>query len=195
MHRDPHLAQDPRLARLLDGGREDLVLREVLAPDVDEDVGGLDRMRGDEAALEQPVRYARHHLAVLEGARLGLVGIDDEVLRLGALAVDQRRLAPQWEAGAAAAAEVRLRELGDQVVRRHRAGLRDAAVAADCLVLRELRQVAFVGACEQDLVLVSHARPPRSRAPSRLGRAGGSGRRPRRRWRSRSRRDTRRHGA
>ena len=51
-------AEDACLPSLVDGGLEDLVLREVLAADVDEDAIGLDRVRGDEAAFEQPVRHA-----------------------------------------------------------------------------------------------------------------------------------------
>ena len=62
------------------------------------------------------MRHLRHHLAVLERARLRLVGVDDEVLRLRARAVDQRRLASHREAGAAAAAQVRRLQLRDQVV-------------------------------------------------------------------------------
>ncbi len=144
-------AEDACLPRLVDGRLEDLVLGEVLAADVDEDAVGFDRVRRDEAAFDQPVRHAAHHLAVLEGARLRLVGVHDEVRRLAALAVDERGLAAHREAGAAAAAEVRLLQLGDEVVGRHRACLLDALVAADGPVLRELRQVALAGAREQGL--------------------------------------------
>ena len=158
-----HLAEEARLARLVDGRLQDLVLGQVLAADVDEDVLRLDRVRGDQAALEQPVRHARHHLAVLERARLGLVGVDDQVLRLRALAVDQRGLAAHREAGAAAAAQVRLLQLGDQLVRAHLQRLRHLLVAADRLVLGELRQVALVRAGEQHRPK-PHGAPSRSRA-------------------------------
>ncbi len=149
MDEDVAAAEDAGLAGLVDCGLEDLVLREVLAADVDEDAGGLDCMGGDEAALEQPVWHARHHLAVLERSGLRLVGVDDEVRGLAALPVDERRLAAHGEAGAAAPAQIRLLQLGDQVVRRHRACLLDARVAADGAVLGQLRQVALVGAREQ----------------------------------------------
>ena len=62
MDGDLDAAEELRLARLLDRGGEDLVLRQVLAADVDEDVGRLDRVRGDEAALDEPVRDGRHDL-------------------------------------------------------------------------------------------------------------------------------------
>jgi len=116
VHGDLDVPEDPCLARFLDRAGEDLVLREVLAADVDEDVARFDRVCRDEAALDQAVRHARHHLAVLERARLRLVGVDDEVLRLRALPVDERRLPPHRESGPAAAAQGRLLELVDQRV-------------------------------------------------------------------------------
>jgi hypothetical protein len=36
---------------------------------------------GEQAALDQRVRIVAHDVAVLAGARLGFVGIDDEVMR------------------------------------------------------------------------------------------------------------------
>ena len=54
----------------------------VLAADVDVDVLRLDRVRRDEAALDQAVRDLQHDLAVLEGPGLRLVGVDGEVDRL-----------------------------------------------------------------------------------------------------------------
>ena len=46
------MPKTPAFAGLVDRSLEDLVLREVLAADVDEDAVGLDRVRGDEAALD-----------------------------------------------------------------------------------------------------------------------------------------------
>ena len=174
---------------------EDLVLRQVLAADVDEDVRRLDRVRGDQAALDQPVRHLRHHLAVLERARLGLVGVDDEV----------RRLRPLLRSISDA-----LRPIGKPAPPRPRRfdvcsssisssgviarAFGDARVAADRLVLGQLRQVA----------LAPCPRAGRSSAGTELlhdrrhvvgpRRGAGSGGRPRRPARSRSRRGTRRRG-
>jgi hypothetical protein len=39
------------------------------------------REAGDQAALDQRVRIVAHDVAVLAGARLGFVGIDDEIMR------------------------------------------------------------------------------------------------------------------
>ena len=105
MDDDGHLAEQLLLPHLLERVDEHLELLLVLAPDVDEHVLGLDRMRRDEAALEEPEGNALHDLAVLERAGLRLVGVDDEVvgsrhlLGLG----QEAPLAPGGEEGATAA--------------------------------------------------------------------------------------------
>ena len=107
------VAEQAGVPRLVDRGLQHLVLRRVLAADVDEDVARLDRVRGDQAALDQPVRDLQHDLAVLERPGLGLVGVDREVDRLRDLVGrrDEARLASRREEGAAAAAQVRLDQL------------------------------------------------------------------------------------
>ena len=122
---DGDAARRSRLAHRLERVAEDLELVLVLAADVDEHVLRLDRVRRDQAALEEPERDAQHDLAVLERAGLGLVRVDDEVVRLRELVRlgDERPLAARREACAAAAAQPRGLELGDDVVRRHRARL------------------------------------------------------------------------
>ena len=86
------------LAQLLERVDEHLVLALVLAADVDEDVLRLDRAGRDQAALEEAERDAKHDLAVLERAGLGLVGVDDEVVRLRHLVGlrDEAPLATRW---------------------------------------------------------------------------------------------------
>ena len=117
--RDLDLAEDARVARLVERALQGLVLREVLAADVDVDLLRLDRVRRDQAALEQPVRDLEHDLAVLERPRLGLVGVDGDVDRLRDLVGrrDEARLAAGREERAAAAAEVRLDHLLDHGLR------------------------------------------------------------------------------
>ncbi len=191
VHGDLDVPENPGLAGLGDGTVEDLEFVQVLAPDVDEDVLALDRVRGDEAALEEPVGDARHDLAVLERSRLGLVGVDDEILGLRRAAIDQRGLSAHREAGAAAPAEVRGEQRLDQLLGRQLASLRHLVVPADRPVLGELRQVALVGAGEEHATS-AHGSPSRSRGRRRARRAGGSGCRRRRRSRTRTRRGTRR---
>src|SRR5207247_8886844 len=101
----------------------------------------------------------------LEGSRRLLVGVDDGVLLIRAFAVDERRLAAHREAGTAAAAQCRLLELVDELVGAHcPRPLEAGAVAADGLVLRELRQVVVFRAAEERVL--SHRGPRRS--PQRL---------------------------
>ena len=102
----------PRSRACCEGGAQHLVLGQVLAADVDEGrASARDREAHDQDALEQRVRVAQDQLAVLERARLGLVGVDDDVA-LGA-GREEARLAAGREAGAAAAAQARGAELGD----------------------------------------------------------------------------------
>ena len=68
------------------------------------------RVGGDHDALDQLVRVPVHQLAVLEGARLGLVGVAAEVL-LDVAVREEARLLAHREAGAAAAAQPRRLEL------------------------------------------------------------------------------------
>src|SRR5262249_59636120 len=125
-----------------DGRVQDPALLLVLAADVDVDVPRLDRVRGDEAALDQPVRDLEHDLAVLERPRLGLVGVDRDVDRLRDLVGrgDEARLASGREEGAAATAEVRLDDLLDDGLRILRASLLQLLVAADGAIRRAARQ-------------------------------------------------------
>ncbi len=112
------------LLHLLERGDEHLELVLVLTADVDEDVLRLDRVCRDQAALEEAERDAEHDLAVLERARLGLVGVDDEVVRLRDL-VGLRHEAPlasRGEERATATAQAGGVQLVDHLVGRHRPG-------------------------------------------------------------------------
>ena len=154
MEEDRDVAAQVRPAlELLQCRQHDLVGRRVLAADVDEDAVRLDRVRGDQAALEEPVRDAHHDLVVLEAAGLGFVGIDDHVVRVRVLIGlrDEGPLAAGREERPAAAAQLGGDHLGGHCLRRHCAGFLQRAVAADRLVLGELRQVALVGSGEDDL--------------------------------------------
>ena len=140
-------------AELLERRAEHLVRAVVLAAQVDEDVMRLVRVGGDQAALEEAERDALHDLAILERARLGLVRVDDEVvrlrqrLRLG----DEAPLATGRESCAAAAAEVAGHQLLDHLVRRQRAGTCERGEAARLEVLLERPDRAAVRAAEDEL--------------------------------------------
>ena len=184
VHEDRDVTADVGpVLELLERGDEDLVRPRVLAADVDEHRLRLDAVRGDQAALDEPVRDPREDLVVLEAAGLRLVGVDDEVVRLGDRVGlgDERPLQPGGEEGAATAAQAGRLQLLDHRVGLHRARLGERLVAADRLVLGELRQVALVGICEDELLPTRHRflqrqreSPRRWPAPARRSRGAGS---------------------
>ena len=156
---DRHAAEELRLAQLVERRDEDLPLVLVLAADVDEHVLRLDSARGDQAALEEAERDAEHDLAVLERAGLGLVRVDDEVVGPRVL-VGLRNEAPfaaRREERAAAAAQARRVELGDDLLRRHLPRAAEGGQPADRLVRREVGDRAAVGAGEDDLGRRAHS--------------------------------------
>ena len=104
-------AEVPGRVRLGDGGLQPAQHRHHLAAHVDERVPGADRVGGDDRALDQHVRRRHHQRNVLARTGFRLVGVDHQVVRLGAGAVvalrDERPLLPGGEARAAAAAQSR----------------------------------------------------------------------------------------
>ena len=75
------LADQPIFIRLVDGLLQRLFLAHVLAAYVD--IAGMcaHREAGNQTALNQRMRVMAHDFAVFAGSRLGLVGIDDKVMR------------------------------------------------------------------------------------------------------------------
>ena len=112
------LAQQAGRIEFGDGRLHALRRKHQLAAHVDVGCLEAEREAGDDAALHEAMGVALHDEAVLEGARLALVGVDDEVLgHVGPLG-QEGPLGAHGEAGATATAEVRLDEL-----RHHRAAL------------------------------------------------------------------------
>src|SRR5204863_7426116 len=74
MEHDRDAAEQVPSVHRLERVAEHLELLLVLAADVDEYVRRLDRVRAEEAALEEAERDPEHDLAVLERPRLRLVG-------------------------------------------------------------------------------------------------------------------------
>ena len=95
-----------------------------LAADVDMGSVCADEPGGDGHALDEAMGSAQHDLAVLEGPRLALVRVDDDVLRRRALPQDGVPLDRGGEAGAAAALKPRDLQLGEEGVPPHRPGRR-----------------------------------------------------------------------
>ena len=107
---------------LLDGALQPAYDVQHLAADVDERVVGADRVAGDDHALDQRVRRGHHQRDVLAGARLGLVGVDHQVVRLAVALRDEAPLHAGREARAAAAAQAGVLDQRDDVVLGHAQG-------------------------------------------------------------------------
>src|SRR5271166_639512 len=115
---DVVLADELRFIGLVDRRLEALALEDVFAAKID-----VGRMRahgegGDERALDQCVRIVAQDLAILAGAGLRLIGVDDEIVR--PLRIDilghERPFEPGRKARAGAPAQARGLHLGDDPV-------------------------------------------------------------------------------
>jgi hypothetical protein len=112
------LAQQPGLIGLVDRGLQHHVLVEILAAHIDVAGMGPHADARDQAALDQRMRIVADDVAVLAGARLGLIAIHDEVgwtpVRIGL--GHEAPLHAGREAGAAAATQAGLLQLLDDPV-------------------------------------------------------------------------------
>ena len=137
------LAEQTGRVGLLDGVVERADLRQHLTTHIDVRGAHAERVTGDDHALEQQVRIARHAQAVLEGARLALVGVDHQVHRLAGVARHKGPLHASGKARAAAAAQAGILDQLDQLelalVEEHRP---DGAVSA--VLLRHGEGVAVL---------------------------------------------------
>ena len=102
---------------------------EKLAPDVDIGNPGADGMARDEAALEDHMGIPLQQQMILERARLALVGVADDVFRLGGVLDDKLPFHAGREAGAAAAFQSGCLHQIDHLRRRHRERFTQAFVA------------------------------------------------------------------
>ena len=170
-------AEEVGLVGLGDGAVEDVGDLPVLAADEDERVPGADGERRDRDALDQLMRVLHHQLAVLERARLGLVGVAAHVLAHLA-AGQERALLAHREAGAAAAAQAGVLEASPSrsagSSSRERPLERPVAAAAPVAVDR--RQLGLVDVAEQHPASQATSVPSRRGSGGRLGAAGGRAR-------------------
>ena len=158
------LADVALLAGLGERGVEHVGLVGVLAADEDERLVGADRVGADDDPLDQLVRVLLHQLAVLERARLGLVGVAHEVLVHRPLG-DEGHLLAHREAGAAAAAHVGGEHLLQHLLRLHLQRLAQHLVAAALLVALQRVEARLVQVLVEDLLRV---RPRFQRLGGRL---------------------------
>jgi hypothetical protein len=95
-----------------------------------------------------------HYVAILERAGLGLVGVDDEIDRLAALAVDESPLHATGETGAAATAQTGFLHLVDELFGLTRDRLLQDFVAAVPNVTTDVIRVAgLIDMLENDAAL------------------------------------------
>src|SRR5690606_5887434 len=97
------LADEFGLVGLVDGALQRLALANELAAYINVCSLGPHRETGDQAALDQRMRVVAHDVAVLAGAGLRFVGIDDQIAGPLRLLGHERPFEPGREAGAAAA--------------------------------------------------------------------------------------------
>ena len=119
------LAEQPGGAGGVELGADRGLLGAVLVADEHPALLGADREHAGEHPLDHEVRLLGQDLAVLERARLGLVGVADHVLGLGRLGRDDLPLGAGREPGAAHAPQARVldrldRVLGGELAGEHR---------------------------------------------------------------------------
>src|SRR6266540_845382 len=105
------LAEEPRLVGFLDRAVHDPPRLHVFAPDIDEAQVRADGARRDDHPLDHGVRVPLHQVAVLEGPRLALVGVDHEVLRIRGAFRNESPLHARRKGRAAQPAQVGLLDL------------------------------------------------------------------------------------
>ena len=95
----------------------------IFAANVDVAFVRVHRAAGDQDAFDQLMRIVFHQQPILAGARLALVGIDDDVLRLGRRARHEAPFHAGGKSRAAAAAQSRDFDLFDDLLGSHLHGL------------------------------------------------------------------------
>ena len=130
-----------------------------LAPDVDESVVRTDRVRGDDDAFEHRVRVRQHDRDVLTGARLTLVSVDNEVVRLVIALWNERPLHASREASATTTAQTGLLDEGNDLVGGHGKSLVERLVSAVTAVRVERVRLGVVPVL-RDNGNERHARQP-----------------------------------
>ncbi len=135
---------------LVEGGGDALLGQGHLAPDVEEGLAAADRVAGEQDALDQLVGIALHEDAVLVGAGLALVAVDDEVAGPHAGRAEAPLDAGR-EAGAAPTEEAGRLDLVDHRGRGHGQRLAQGLVAAGGLVAGQGVRVVVAEAAGDDL--------------------------------------------
>ena len=157
-------------AGLGDRVREPLPGQRVLAAEVDVGVLGAGREAGDRQRLDQRERVVLDHDPVLERARLGLVGVADQVVRVHRVARHRVPLAAGRERGAAAAEQLRVGDLADHAGRAQLERAPQRRVAAGGAIAVEAGRVDVADPAQQPQARLRGIAAARLAEPSRRAR-------------------------
>ena len=138
---------------MIDGVYQTTLRHRVLAPDVGETLCGSGGEPGDGHRLDYSERVALHQDPVLEGARLRLVAVGDDVFLIAPGVGDSAPLDPDGECCATATLETRFVEGGDQTIPPHDDRLFQAGIAAAVPVGIEALRVDMSDTTEQTQLL------------------------------------------
>ncbi len=144
------VAEEPGGRRALDRGAHRRDRLRIFAANVDEAARGADREPRDRHALDQHVRIALHDHPIRERARVALVRIADDVLLLGLRAEHGLPLDAGRERRAAASAQARIRDGGDDLSARHVQRVRETPIAAVRAIVVERQRVDHADARERE---------------------------------------------
>ena len=149
------LAEEAVAPRLADRVLEAFGRQRILPSDVDEASLRPAGEPRDRERLHDGEGILFHHDPVLEGARLGLVGVADHVARPDGLVGDGLPLHPGGERGPAASEELRVGHRGDHRLRSHLVGRPERLVAPVRAVVVDRRGIDESGASEEPETLAA----------------------------------------
>ena len=151
------LTDEILIAGFLNRFLQDLRAVRKFTPNIDVGLLHVIRETRDHRALDQLMRILMHDVAILESARLGFIGIHDQIDRLAALTIDQPPLHATGKTGAAATTEAGLFNFLTEVFGLLRDRFLEDFVATVALIAIDVVGVTlFVDVLENDASLFRH---------------------------------------
>ena len=133
------LSQQAVFLGLVDGDVQAVDGQRILGPAVDVPLVGADGLGGDDHAFQNGVGIGLQDAAVHEGAGIAFVGVAQDIFDVARRGGGELPFHSRGETGAAAAAQTRIEDLLDDLLRRHlRQGLGHAGVTVPGDVLIDL---------------------------------------------------------
>ncbi len=148
------LAQQAVFLGLVDGDVQAVDGQRILGPAVDVTLMGADGLGGDDHAFQNGVRVGLQDAAVHEGARVAFVGVAQHVFDVARRGGGELPFHARRETGAAAAAQTRIEDLLDDLIRRHFGqGLGHAGITVPGDVLVDLLRIDEAAVSEDPQIL------------------------------------------